>query len=55
MFIMVHDLELSVGGQVNHGKTWARTASLQQCGEESVIVGISAVKADSFKHGQSCD
>ena len=52
---MVHDLQLSVGGQVYLGETWALTTSLQRCGGDSVIVGNSALEIDSFKHGQSCD
>jgi len=46
MFIMVHDLELSVGGQVHLGETWALTTGLQRCGEDRVIVGTSVAKTD---------
>ena len=42
MFIMVHDLELSVGGQVYVGKIWALTTSLQWCSEdrENSLLGL---------------
>ena len=36
MFIMVHDLELSVGGQVYLGETRVLTTSLQRCSEDRV-------------------
>jgi len=41
MFIMVHEFQLSVGGRVYLGETWALTTGSQQCGEDSVIVGNS--------------
>ena len=48
MFIMVHDLELLVGGQVYVGETWALTTGLQWCDEYRVIVGNVAPEIDSF-------
>ena len=54
MFIMVHDLGLSVGGLVYLAETWVLTAGLQRCGENNVIVGNSAANIDSFKHRQNC-
>ena len=51
MFIMVHDLELSVSGQVYLGETWALTTGLQRCDENRVIVGNFAARIDSFIHG----
>ena len=54
MFIMVHDLELSVSGQVYLGETWALTTSLQQCSKDRVIVRNFAARIDSITHGQ-CD
>ena len=38
MFIMVHDLELSVSGQVYLGETWALTIRLQWCSEDREVL-----------------
>jgi hypothetical protein len=34
---MVHDLELSVGGQIYLGETWTLTTSLQRCSDDREI------------------
>jgi hypothetical protein len=46
MFIMVHDLEFSVGGQVYLGEALALITVLARSG---------AVRIDSIKHVQNCD
>ena len=51
MFIMVHDLELSVGGQVYVGETWALTTSLQRCSKDRNF----ATTIDSIRHVQTYD
>ena len=48
MFIMVHDLELSVGGQVYVGETWTLTTRLQWCSEDMEVI-------DSIRHVQNRD
>jgi len=56
MFIMVHDLQLSVGGQVHLGEKWVLTTSLQWCGKDRFIVGNPVSKIDLFNiHGPNCN
>jgi hypothetical protein len=49
MFIMVHDLELSVGGQVYLIETWALTTSLQWCREDREISLLGLIRLGMYK------
>ena len=49
MFIMVHDLELSVGGQVYVGETWALTTTLQWCSEDREISLLGLIRLRVYK------
>ena len=49
MFIMVHDLQLSVGGQVYVGETWTLTTSLQWCSEDREILLLGLIRLRVYK------
>jgi hypothetical protein len=46
---MVHDLELSVGGQVYLGKTRTLTTSLQRCNEDREISLPGLIRLSMYK------
>ena len=50
MFIMVHDLELPVGGQVHLEETWALITTLQRCSKDREISLPQLIRLGIYKH-----
>jgi len=55
MFIMVHEFQLSVGGKVYLGETWALTTGSRQRGEDIVIVGNPLPRLIYLNMDNNCD
>ena len=49
MFIMVHDLELSVGGKVYVEEIWALITSLQRCSNDREISLLGLIRLRVYK------